>query len=53
MFTNGREAYDMEQHILKRFKIYKYNGDSSLLSGKTELFSKNIIDKINKILKEI
>jgi hypothetical protein len=36
-FNVGRDAYNMEQRLLKEYKQYKYKGDPILKSGNTEL----------------
>lgn len=56
-FTKGREAYLVEQSILKTFKPEKYKGSDLLSTGNTEVFKSNVLevvinqttDKLNKI----
>jgi len=43
-FSNGADAYDKEQSILKRFANIKYIGEPLLHSGNSELLTENIID---------
>lgn len=43
-FKTGREAFDIEQYVLKEHKHLKYRGKPVLSgSGNTELFSQNIL----------
>jgi len=46
IFTNGQEAYDEEQRLLKKYKEYRYSGVSSLRDGYTELLTINILKDI-------
>lgn len=43
----GREAYVIEQEILKTFKNVKYEGPNILESGNTELFTEDIVNGQN------
>lgn len=40
----GQDAYDAEQQVLKDYKEFKYTGPDILVSGNTELFTKDILD---------
>lgn len=42
VYDDGREAYKIEQSILSEYQEFKYNGCNILLSGNSELFSKDI-----------
>lgn len=42
-FLNGKDAYDIEQKILKENKKHLYTGVSLLESGNTELFNKDVL----------
>ena len=42
-FDMVKDAYDMEQDILKEFEYAKYNGDPILDSGNTELFDRDVL----------
>lgn len=42
VYTNGQEAYNKEQEILKKYSKYKYKGPNILESGNTELFTIDI-----------
>jgi len=42
IYENGAEAYLLEQNILQRFNNYLVLNESVLVSGNTELFSKDI-----------
>lgn len=42
-FENGKEAYDKEQKILKKYSKFKYKGPKILESGNTELFNKDVL----------
>ena len=44
-FKNGQAALDKEQEILKEFKWAQYSGDNLLVSGNTELFMVDILNK--------
>jgi len=39
----GQDAYNEEQHIIKKFKRYKYKSNDLLESGNTELFNRDIL----------
>ena len=57
-FPNGRDAYLMEQKILKHYHNHKYTGTNLLESGNTELLTINIIeesslDHISQTLKDL
>lgn len=43
-YSNGQEAYNKEQEILKKYKKYKYKGQNLLQKGNTELFNKDILN---------
>jgi len=47
-FEDGRKGYEVEQMLLDKYKDYKYHGKDILRTGNTELFSENILDKIEK-----
>ena len=49
-FDSGKQAYDAEQVILKKFCNNKYTGQPLLESGNTDLFN---IDIISQILEEL
>lgn len=42
-FSDGTDAYNEEQRILKEFKEFKYIGADILASGNTELFTKDVL----------
>lgn len=46
LFKTGKEAHEIEKKILEENKQYKYYGKKLLRNGNSELFSKNIFDKI-------
>ena len=48
-FSVGREAYNVEQSLLKRCSAYRYNGPPLLISGNTELFNKDICPEFSAI----
>ena len=50
LLPTGREAYDLEQLILKQLKAKKLVGSKLLTSGNTELFSEDILKDIKRIL---
>ena len=53
-FSNGEEAYKLEQLILKNYEQLKYQGPDILIGGNTELFTENImIDYKQKEIDEI
>ena len=39
----GDEALRLEKKVLQQFSIYKYDGEQIIVSGNTELFTKNIL----------
>lgn len=41
-FTTGKEAYTIEQELLKQYSSLKYTGDKILKSGNTEIFTEDI-----------
>lgn len=41
-YENGKDAYNKEQEILKKYAEYKYDGPDILESGNTELFTVDI-----------
>lgn len=41
-YENGKDAYDKEQEILKKYSEYRYTGEPVLQGGNTELFSVDI-----------
>jgi hypothetical protein len=43
LYENGQDAYDWEQKLLKMYKQYQYTGPKILVSGNTELFTKDIV----------
>lgn len=43
-FEIGKEAYELEQLYHKEFENYRYNGDSFLKNGNTELFYKDVLN---------
>ena len=43
-YSNGEDAYDEEQRILKEFKQFKYTGPDLLKSGNTELFNTDVLN---------
>lgn len=43
-YSLGKEAYDKEQEILKKYSKFKYTGPSLLDSGNTELFKENVLE---------
>ena len=42
-FQNGAEAYELEQQLISLNKHHKYIGEDILISGNSELFTKNIL----------
>lgn len=48
LYNLGREAYDEEQCILKKYKQYKYIGPDVLSSGNTELFIKDVLSVLDE-----
>lgn len=42
IFNNGSEAFLKEQEIISKYSRFKYFGESILLAGNTELFSKKL-----------
>lgn len=42
-YLNGEEAWDEERRILTQYKKYKYYGENVLYSGKTEMFTRDIL----------
>lgn len=42
-FKNGKNAYEAEQAIIKKYKEYIYQGDKMIHAGNTELFTKDIM----------
>ena len=44
-FSIGKEAYSKEQKILKKYAKYRYTGNDILMSGNTELFTKDVLGK--------
>ncbi len=52
LFNTGKEAFIMEQFLLKKYKEYKYIGPKLLPAGNTELFNKDLRINNNKILKD-
>lgn len=42
-FSTGREAYQAEQNILNIFQDFLYKGAKVLLSGNTEIFTKDVL----------
>ena len=52
-FDNGRSAYEAEQILIKQFSAYKYQGDDLLCSGNTELFTVDIYEQLELVVKEI
>lgn len=43
-YANGKDAYEIEQKILKDNKKYKYTGLPLLVSGNSELFTKDVLN---------
>ena len=43
LYENGKDAYDWEQKMLKKYKKYKYKGPKILDSGNTELFTEDVL----------
>lgn len=43
-YNNGKDAYEIEQKILKDNKEYKYRGLPLLVSGNSELFTKDVLN---------
>lgn len=39
----GKDAFNKEQEILKKYKEYKYTGDNLLRDGNSELFSQDVL----------
>lgn len=48
MFETGKTAYEEEQRIIRKYKEYKYTGDFLLLTGNSELFTKDILELDNE-----
>lgn len=48
----GNDAYIKEQQILSKYKKYQYKGDSMLVNGNTELFTKDVLKLDNKLLNQ-
>lgn len=46
VFTDGAEAWDIEQSILKAHRDSKYTGSKILKSGNSELFKEDILSEI-------
>jgi hypothetical protein len=41
---NGKEAYDIEQAILRKYTKDKYIGDKVMSTGNTEIFTKDVLE---------
>lgn len=52
-FDNGRTAYETEQMFIKRFSDYRYQGDNLLGSGNTELFTTDVYEQLEQVVKEV
>lgn len=52
-FEDGRLCYDLEQHLLDKYKDYKYSGPPLLKSGNTEIITHNIKKDIDEQYKNI
>ena len=48
MFETGKTAYEEEQRIIRKYKEYKYTGNFVLLTGNSELFTKDILELDNE-----
>ena len=46
-FTNGEQAFRVEQMILKKYSEFKYIGEKIMTSGNTEMFTKDILELDN------
>lgn len=46
MLSSGREAYGVEQHILNKFKEFRYEGEALIRGGNTEIFTVDIWEDI-------
>lgn len=46
LFSNGKEAYEVEQHILNKFKEFRYEGEALIRGGNTEIFIVDIWEDI-------
>jgi hypothetical protein len=42
-FVFGQRAYELEQEILKEYSEYKYLGEDILISGNTEIFTRDVL----------
>ena len=42
-YARGEDAYNEEQKLLKEYKEYRYTGPNILVSGNTELFTKDVL----------
>jgi hypothetical protein len=47
-FELGKDAYELEQKLLKQYKKHKYTGKPVLDSGNTELFTEDVLALYNK-----
>ena len=43
-FADGKQCYDKEQEILRKYKEHKYIGPPVLKSGNTEMFNVNLLE---------
>ena len=48
-YQHGVDTYNTEQKILKEFKYAKYEGDSLLINGNTELFDRDVLGLDNAV----
>lgn len=43
IFSTGKEAFEKEQEIIKKYKKYSYVGEKLIVAGNKELFTTNIL----------
>lgn len=48
MLSSGKEAYEMEQYILNKFREFKYEGEALIRGGNTEIFTVDIWEHISE-----
>ena len=46
MLSSGKEAYEIEQYILNKFREFRYEGEALIRGGNTEIFTVDIWEDI-------
>lgn len=50
-FSIGKDAYAKEQEILKKYELDLYTGEDILMSGNTEIFTRDVLNKDSEAAK--